>query len=228
MRRSSCCTNDMSKEKEEILVEITGTDVKAFWQYMSKEYDFEIVTKKDAAEMKVVGWFLDRMNIQKKSVFMERYTTTICLGPWRCVYVPFEIGTGDQKELISQIVICAHECQHVVQADREPAQPMKYLLSDASRAYYEADAYRVNLELHWFFTKRLLSAEKLASKLRHYSIGAADRRIAEKHLVIAAKVVKRGGVITGVSKETIAWWKEKDVSKVPLIKIVPIDLSPFK
>lgn len=191
---------------------VSGEDVKAFWKYMSNKYNFDIVTKGNAAEMKIIAWALDQMDIQNQSDFLKKYTTTVCLGGWRAVYVPFEIGKGTQAQLIHQISVAVHESQHIVQADRDPTQPLKYLASDTSRAYYEADGYRATMEMYWFLTGRLLSPRTLANKLRGYSVGAADRRIAEKHLVIAAKVVKRGGVITGTSKVAIRWWKRKIVT----------------
>ena len=192
-------------------MKITNKQVQVFWKYMAKKYNFKIVTKQDSDEMKLVGWFLDQIGVQKKKEFLNTYTTTIILGGWRCVYVPFEIGVGGRDDLIRQIAVCVHECQHVVQADRETAQPIKYLSSDASRAFYEADAYRANMEIVWFFTGKLLSPAILANQLKGYSIGKADRRIVEKHLIIASKVVKRGGVITGPSKVAIRWWKAQNM-----------------
>ena len=190
---------------------VTGAQVKAFWTYMSKKYDFDIVTKSDDELMHIVGWALDQMGIMDKKKFLNNYTTTVCVGKHRVVYVNFEIGKGSQSELIRQIGVAAHESQHVVQATRDPSQPIKYLASDSSRAYYEADAYRASMEMHWFFTGKLISPKSLADKLKGYSVGAADRRICEKHLIIASKVVKRGGVITGTSKVAIRWWKRQIV-----------------
>jgi len=203
-------------------MKVTGKQVMAFWKYMAKKYDFDIVTKADAKEMRIVGWALEQMHIQKKADFLKKYTTTIVLGKWRCVYIPFEIGEGTQAKLIYQNETCVHESQHVVQATRDRMQPMKYLRSDASRAFYEADAYRANMEMHRFFTGRMLSAKYLANLLKGYSIGKADRRICEKHLIIASKVVKRGGVITGPSKVAIRWWKKQQPAKARVRKVMMI------
>jgi hypothetical protein len=190
---------------------ITGEQVKAFWKYMSNKYNFQVIDKGDSEMMKLVAWALDMMEIQDADYFMKNYTTTVTFGEWRAVYVPFEIGKGTQAQLIAQVETCVHECQHVVQADRDPMHSIKYLTNDTHRAYYEADAYRTNMEMHWFFTMTLLSPKTLANKLKGYSVGAVDRRICEKHLIIAAKVVERGGVISGTSKVAIAWWKKRGV-----------------
>lgn len=202
---------------------ITSKDVKDFWKYMARKYKFEIVHKSDSASMKIIGWALSQMGIQSKDAFLKRYTTTVCLGSWRAVYIPFEIGRGTQAQLISQVETCVHEAQHVVQAGRDSFQPMKYLRSDTSRAFYEADAYRTNMEMHWYFTGKLLSAKRLAGLLRGYRVGKADRRIAEKHLIIASKVVKRGGVISGVSKNAIRWWnRRKKTTKVRRLTLIRV------
>jgi len=194
---------------------------------MSKKYDFEIVQKKDSKGMRLVAWALDLMEIQDKDKFLNSYTTTIVVGGHRVVYVSFDIGKGSQASLVRQVGVCVHESQHVVQADRESIQPIKYLTSDTNRAYYEADCYRATMEMHWFFTGRLLSPKKLANELKGYSVGRADRRIAEKHLVIASKVVKRGGVITGTSKVAIRWWKKR-VTPPKTRKTAPIPMQPHR
>ena len=189
-------------------VNITSEQVKAFWEYMAVKYDFKIVSKDDSEAMKIIAWSLDQMHVLSRKKFLERYTTTICLGEWRAVYVPFEIGS-DERSFISQAITCVHEAQHVVQADREIEQPMRYLVSDTSRAFYEADALRTNMEMYWFFTGELLSARKLTDGLKNYSIKAGDRRIAKKHLIIASKTIQHGGVITGTSKTAIKWWRRQ-------------------
>jgi len=199
-------------------LKVTGQEVRDFWKYMEKKYDFKVVQKKDAEEMQLIGWALETMGIRDKKGFLNSCATTICLGDVRRVYMPYEIGVGRHSHLLHQIELCAHEAQHVVQADRERGQPMKYLLSDANRAFYEADAYRATMEMEYFMTGKMTSPRDLANILRGYSIGKADRRIAEKHLRIAAEVVKRGGVITGTSKTAIRWWKNKK-KRVPLRKV---------
>jgi hypothetical protein len=188
---------------------VTGAQVKAFWKYMSKKYDFDIVDKDSAREMKMIAGILDAMNVQDKEQFLKQYTTTIVLGNWRAVYVPFEIGKGTQAQLISQICICVHECQHVVQADRDVIFFAKYLADDTNRANYEAQAYGVTMEMHYYFYGTVLSPRTLANKLKHYSVGKADRRSAEKQLIALSKTVKYGGVINRTSKTAIKWWRPR-------------------
>ena len=188
---------------------VTGAQVKAFWKYMAKKYDFDIVDKDSAREMKMIAGILDAMGVQSKKQFLKQYTTTIVIGNWRAVYVPFEIGKGSQAQLISQIVTCVHECQHVVQADRDVIFFAKYLADDTNRANYEAQAYGVSMEMHYYFYGTVLSPKALANKLKNYSVGKADRRSAEKQLIALSKTVKHGGVINKTSKTAIKWWRPK-------------------
>jgi len=202
---------------------VTGDQVKAFWKYMSKKYGFQIVQKDNAVAMQIVGWALEQMDIQDQDEFLSRYSTTVCLGDFKAVYIPFEIGKGNQAQLIAQILTCVHETEHVLQAKRDPLQPVKYLQSDANRAFYEADAYRTNMEMYWFFTGKLIAPKSLANLLKGYSVGKADRRIAEKHLKIASKVVERGGVISTPSKVAIRWWKaQKKTAKFRKVSLLTV------
>lgn len=203
-------------------VRVDGKSVVSFWKYMSKKYDFKVVSKSDAVEMRVVAWAMDMMNVMNVDDFLDKYSTTVCLGWWRVVYVPFEIGKGNQNQLIGQIATCVHESQHVVQATRDPGQPMKYLTSDSNRAFYEADSNRATMEMYYYFTGRVLSPRKLSDGLMHYSVGAADRRVCRKHLIIASKVIGRGGIITGTSKTAIRWWRRKKISSNSKISIMRV------
>jgi len=184
---------------------LTKEHVVGLWKFMAKKYNFEVVNKRDSGIMDAIGVFLDTMNIQDKDMFMDNCAVTISTMVKNRVYVPFEIGEADRVSLAGQVKTCAHEAQHVVQHSRDWMFNAKYLASDTARASYEADAYRANMELEWYLTGRLLSPAGLANNLKAYSIGAADRKIAEKHLLIASKMVKEGYIITGTSKSAIGY-----------------------
>lgn len=181
--------------------QVTGAQVQEFWAYMGKKYRFKVIDKEDAAEMKLVGWALDTMSIQDQDHFLENYTTTIGSK----IYVNFDIGVGTQRQLVGQIITCAHECQHIIQSRRDPLYEVKYLTNDAARTMFEVDAYQANMEIHWWFYQKLLSPTMLANQLKGYSIGAANRRVAKKRFVSAGKMIQYGGVTTGTAITTIRW-----------------------
>lgn len=187
--------------------EPTSVHVTTFWDAMQARYGTRIIDKSSAAEMRLVGWFLERIGVLDAATFLERFTTTI----GRRIYVPFTPGTPTSRHsLWSQMVICVHEHQHVEQQDRGGsfAFAFRYLTSRAARAAYEADAYRCNLELHHWHTGSIRSPRELAERLRSYGVRDADIDVAETTLVAAARTVKAGGLITPASKVAVAWLRQ--------------------
>lgn len=185
----------------------TAAQVTAFWDAMQARYGTRIIDKSSAAEMRLVGWFLERIGVLDAATFLERFTTTI----GRRIYVPFTPGTPTPRHgLWSQMVICVHEHQHVEQQDRDGAFTfaLRYLISRAARAAYEADAYRCNLELHHWHTGTIRSPRELAERLRSYGVREADIDVAETTLIAAARTVKAGGLITAASKVAVAWLRQ--------------------
>jgi hypothetical protein len=83
----------------------TPAHVTALWDAMRARYGTRIIDKSSAAEMKLVGWFLERIGVLDQAAFLERFTTTI----GRRIYAPFTPGTPTARHsLWSQIVICVH------------------------------------------------------------------------------------------------------------------------
>jgi len=183
--------------------EPTSEVVKEFWGYMASEYNFRAAHKADAVEMRVVAWALDLMGIQNKKRFLRSYATTI----GRVVYLPFRIGVDSSGiGLEGQISTCVHECVHVEQYRRGGARFFwEYLTSPAARAHYEVDAYRSNMEMYFWATGGILDPRDLAENLADYGCSKADIRVAQKNLEISARVVAKGGVVSGPTKKAIAW-----------------------
>jgi hypothetical protein len=135
---------------------------------------------------------------------MHNYTTVI----GRTIYTPFELGQASAEvEQWRQIVTAVHEHQHVVQQNREGQLRFmtRYLASSAARARYEAEAYRCNMEMHFWRTGEVLSPKRLASKLHSYGCAAADITLAEELLEASAVKVARGEIVNQASLEAIAW-----------------------
>jgi len=181
--------------------QVSGDQVRLYWKYMQKQYRFKVVDKDDAGEMQLIGWALDTMGIQDQDYFLHNYTTTVGSK----IYIPFEVGVGTQKQLVGQIMTCAHECQHIVQSRRDPMYEIKYLTSDAARTLYEVDAYQANMEIHWWWYQKTLNPTILVNTLKGYSIDAPNRRVAKKRFISANKMIEYGGVTTGTAIKTIRW-----------------------
>jgi hypothetical protein len=175
---------------------------------MSEIYGFRVVQKANQEEMRAIAWALDMMGIKDHKEFMRNYTTTI----GTTVYVNFKIGKGTQAQLISQVKTCVHETQHVIQYLRNPGKyVVNYLRSDAARAHYEVDAYRTTMEMHYFFYGTVLSSSKTANLLRVYAVSEWDIHVAKKHLRVTAQVLRHGVIMSGVSKDSIRWWRGHNV-----------------
>src|SRR5262245_36467716 len=111
---------------------------------MTDHFGTTVIDKRGAVEMRLVARALDALGILNRERFLDSFATTIR----RRIYLPFEIGGGDQGDLWHQIVLCVHEHQHVVQHDRRGLRyEIAYLTDRTERARLEAEAYRCHLEL---------------------------------------------------------------------------------
>jgi hypothetical protein len=187
---------------------LTGAEaselVRAFWDFVTREYGTRAIAKANAVEMKLAAQALGLMGVLDAEAFLRDYTTTI----GRRIYVPFEPGREDGGwSLWGQLAVCVHEHQHVEQLDRDGWLKFagKYLLSSAGRAAYEAEAYRCDMELHFWRTGEVLDPRSLAAKLKHYACASTDIEVAEKALTMSAATVRRGGVVNRASQKAVAW-----------------------
>ena len=179
----------------------TPDEVRAFWAFLTARYGTTVVDKADAAEMALVGAFLDRIGVMDKARFLANYTTTI----GRRIYAPFALGEG--PDLWHQMVVAVHEHQHVEQLDRDGwfAFVTGYLLRTSDRARYETEGYRTHLELHFWRTGAMLPAGKLAAKLRAYGCTAEDVAVAEKVLRLSEPAIRQGAALTPATRAALSW-----------------------
>jgi hypothetical protein len=193
---------------------LTAQIVKDFAKYMTNKFGATIIDKNDAAGMKMIAMFLDMMGILHANDFMDDFSTTI----GRRIYLPFVPGAATPS-LHAQVELIVHELQHVEQYNSSPFKFIRqYLLSDAKRAQYEAEAYSTNMEMYWWYCGKLLNYKTLAGLLYNYSCDADDVIVVVKHLRICGEVVKRGGVYNEVSKVAIKWLNRRLARRTLVIK----------
>jgi hypothetical protein len=76
---------------------LTGAEaselVRAFWDFMTREYGSRAISKANAVEMKLAAQALGLMGVLDTEAFLRDYTTTI----GRRIYVPFEPGREDRR-----------------------------------------------------------------------------------------------------------------------------------
>ena len=189
-----------------VFVDIQPEEVWAFWRFMQDHYRTTVVNKRDALEMQLVAQALDALGIQSRDRFLRNFTTT--LG--RRIYTPFEVGSPRGGwDLWSQVVICLHEHQHVVQHDREGLSfEVSYLADRAARARWEAEAYRSNLELHVWRYGTTPSARRIAEVLGDYGCRPEDVDVAAKSLALSAVSIRKGAVINEATHVALGWLDE--------------------
>lgn len=183
---------------------LTPELVATFWQYMTHHYGASVIDKRNAADMQVVSALLGKLGIVDRQAFLQHFATTI----GHRIYIPFQVGIANADwSLWGQIMVCTHECQHIVQYD--DLGPIKfawqYIAKTAGRARLEAEAYRCQLELHFWRTGQLLSAHELASSLKSYAVTDADIQVAETILRMSAESIRRGAVINPASRVALDW-----------------------
>ncbi|MFN9808051.1 MAG: hypothetical protein ACK6CU_00280 [Deltaproteobacteria bacterium] len=189
-----------------VFIDIQPEEVWAFWRFVQDHYRTTVVNKRDALEMQLVAQALDALGIQSRDRFLRNFTTT--LG--RRIYTPFEVGSPRGGwDLWSQVVICVHEHQHVVQHDREGLSfEVSYLADRAARARWEAEAYRSNLELHFWRYGTTPSARRIAEVLGDYGCRPEDVDVAAKSLALSAVSIRKGAVINEATHVALGWLDE--------------------
>lgn len=189
-----------------VFVDMQPEEVWAFWRFMQDHYRTTVVNKRDALEMQLVAQALDALGIQSRDRFLRNFTTT--LG--RRIYTPFEVGSPRGGwDLWSQVVICVHEHQHVVQHNREGLSfEVSYLADRAARARWEAEAYRSNLELHFWRYGTTPSARRIAEVLGDYGCRPEDVDVAAKSLALSAVSIRKGAVINEATHVALGWLDE--------------------
>lgn len=185
--------------------EVTRATVVGLWDHMRRRFGTTTVSKPSASEMRLLADVLGRLGVVDAQAFLTRYATTI----GRRIYVPFEVGVPQRGwSLWSQLSICVHEHQHVVQLDEHGPIPfaLRYLGSRSGRALLEADAYRTSLELHYWRFGELPRLDGMAhAVLSGYALRTEDVEIAQRVLELSGEAIQRGAVITRAGRAAIDW-----------------------
>lgn len=185
--------------------EVTPAIVRGLWAHLSRELHSTVVHKPTAGEMQAIASVLGAMGIVDAYAFLSNYATTID----HRIYVPFTVGEPLRGwTLWAQLTTAVHEHQHVAQIDEFGTFvfALRYLTSKSGRALLEADAFRTELELHfWRFGAVPDLAGFAAARLVGYGLGADEILIAQRVLEQSAESIRRGVVITRAGRMAITW-----------------------
>ena len=173
--------------------EPTPQDVKDFWTFMTTRYGTTAVNKAISPESDAMASILDTLGITDAEAFKTQFVTTI----GKTIYCPFEIGdVSTGWSLWSQIEVCAHEHQHVVQSDAMGALQFSeyYLLSKAGRSVIEAEAYTVSMAMYAWHYGCLPDLDAYADYMGSYGVDAADISYVDKHIRLVAPAILQGAL----------------------------------
>ena len=182
----------------------TATQVQALWAYMTQHFGSSVINKANAVEMKVVSALLGQLGILDQTEFLTNYATTIGTR----IYLPFTPGTPITGwDLWEQIVVCAHEHQHVYQAQTLglATYGARYLFSSSTRADYEAEAYRSAFELGWWHARSMPDPEAIAELLSGYSVSPTDIEVTAATLRESADSIREGAIVNHATEVAIGW-----------------------
>jgi hypothetical protein len=183
-------------------------DVRELWKAMTAKYNTHVIDKNNSAEMKLVADVLDRLKIVDKEKFLREYVTTVGDG----IYTPFTPGiVVGPWDLWQQTMVVGHEHRHVEQdrAKEGLIFELEYATNATKRAFYEMEAYRVNMTLAWYFRREELSPVSLAAMLSDYGCSLADVEMVAKMLKLSLVSIKKGAIPSPACQFEIDWLKAR-------------------
>ncbi len=177
--------------------EPTQEEAAAFTAHMSNTFGVKGLNKDDAQEMKMAADFLGTLGIIDHDTFLESYATTIGDTVW----IP------KKWEPWSKISTLPHEVWHSLQFRKEGNVTFAwtYLTDQEQRSLYEAEAYHVSSEMHFWRYGEPLDPAWVVESLKNYSIDEAHREVIRTYMLSANVTVAQGGVSHDTSRVAIAW-----------------------
>lgn len=180
---------------------LTSKQVVDFANHMFSYYNVTPVLKRKSTLMKIAAWCMDTFGSMDKATFMSKYTVNL----FGKIYLAYEIGNAEDKPLELQVANITHECQHTEQRRKNKCFEVKYATSTTRLALWEAEAYLCNMELHFWYTGRILSPIKLSNLLFDYGCSAKEVLMVQNMFERAVPTVKEGLVYSEASKIAITY-----------------------
>jgi len=181
----------------------TSDLVKQFWSHMSKRFGAFPIKKCISPLMRGIGTVFDTAGVVASDKFAHDYATTIGTR----IYVPFEIGEDGPWSLWSQMVVCAHECQHIIQSRKLGwgTFSLAYLASKTVRTKLEGEAYATSIELNGWRFGSWQPVPSIARRLAAYNLDEEHVTMAEELLSAHEALVRKQGWATEAGKEAISF-----------------------
>ena len=184
---------------------LTTKIVEDLFDHMAKKHKVKYLTEGNNLITRMLG----AMGCKDIDAFLENYAVTIpnLGGNRNFIYTPPGLS------LTGEVMLCAHEYEHIRQIERDKTRGWrwlaKYAVNPTQRAYYESSAYRGNVEMYFWLTGKMLDLDKLVKSLRAYGLNTKQRATVRKKLGLSARVVKRGGIINKASQDVVAFLEDR-------------------
>jgi len=188
--------------------QLTPELTKQFYIEACQKFGATIVQKDDSEFMAAIATVLNQLNITDRDDFMKRFTTTIGTK----IYVPFDVGIAGDYTLEDQVDVLVHELVHVQQYDaNEPKFVLCYLLNEAARAEYEAQAYSADMEMHYWRTGRIYDIRGRAQLLDNYALEQDEINFAAEYMESIATTIQEGAAVNNVAAWAMDWMEQHGV-----------------
>jgi len=166
------------------------------WNFFERRYGTRHVNKRTW----LMSLMAKKMGIRQLDDFFNSYSNI--LGD--VIYIPFRLGSWD-RSYHSQLVICAHEHQHKIQADRMGWLKFawKYATDTVFRTNMEIEGYTVGMEVYHLLTRQIPDVPDV--NWSDYMVKDRDAVFARTNFRIIREMIKRGGITRQASKDFREW-----------------------
>jgi hypothetical protein len=174
-------------------IELTPEKLLAVCTALQSRYGTRFIRKDENALMVQIGTALQALGVLDCEAFLKRFTTTLLLD----IYAPFEPGVPTPLHgLWSQLVVIVHEHVHVAQYLEDPSFPIRYIVSSADRAHYEAIAYGTKIEIEfWRYGAVMTPTLEIAQHILNYGCGNDAVKVVDAYLTAFVPTVESGALI---------------------------------
>lgn len=154
--------------------------------------------------MRIVATVLDLFRVMPRQRFLTRFATTVR----RTIYMPDR--DPPVRDLLREAALCVHEHVHVRMWGLRFM--WRYATSPMWRALYEAQAYRANIALRYWYVGDWLDIKDLAAKIgTNYRCGNAGIELAYRLFEEERIALHQGRITCPEVRQALAFMRERGV-----------------
>jgi hypothetical protein len=178
--------------------------VDMLWVEMANTYRTRRRRKRRSVLMRIVARALAWARVMPRERFLDRFATTV----GRTIYLPDPVP--GVRNLLWEAATCVHEHDHVrVWSLRFM---WRYAMSPMWRALYEAQAYRTNIALRYWYAGDWLDIKDLAAKLgTNHGCGEAGVALAYRMFEAERAELRLGNITNPVVYQALQFLRQRGV-----------------